>query len=72
MWAYVPASEQTSNLKAQPHMSTAPSPCLANTLPGAILQTIIARLATLFLAGADGDMTEAAHAAYTTARQASR
>ncbi len=39
------------------------APALAETFPGAILETIIARLATFFLAGADGDMTAARQAA---------
>ena len=46
-------------------MSPAPSiaPCLAKTLPGAILETILTRLGALFLAGAAGDMTAARQAA---------
>jgi hypothetical protein len=35
----------------------------ATTLPAAIVQTILARLAALFLTGADGDMTAAREAA---------
>jgi hypothetical protein len=44
-------------------MSTAPSPSLPKSFPGAILETIIAGLATLFLTGADGDLTAARQAA---------
>jgi hypothetical protein len=40
-----------------------PAPSLAKTLPGAILETIVTRLAALFLAGAAGDMTAARQAA---------
>jgi hypothetical protein len=40
-----------------------PTPSLAKTLPGAILETIVTRLAALFLAGAAGDMTTARQAA---------
>ena len=46
-------------------MSPAPSiaPCLAKTLPGTILETILTPLGALFLAGAAGDMTAARQAA---------
>jgi hypothetical protein len=57
--AYRDAHEQTSNDKAEP-MSAAPS--LAKTLPDAILETVVTRLAPLFLAGAAGDMTAARQA----------
>src|SRR5471030_1229833 len=36
---------------------------LATTLPAAILETILTRLAALFLTGAAGDLTAARHAA---------
>jgi hypothetical protein len=36
---------------------------LAKTLPAAILETVLKRLATLFLSGAGGDITTARHAA---------
>jgi hypothetical protein len=49
-----------SNDKAEP-MSL--SPCLAKTVPDAILETITIRLSALFLAGAAGDMTAARRAA---------
>ncbi len=39
------------------------APCLAKTLPDAILETIITPLSALFLAGAAGDMTAARQAA---------
>jgi hypothetical protein len=36
--------------------------CPSNTLPATILETILARVATLFLTGAGGDTTTARHA----------
>ena len=56
--------EQTSNDKAEPMSPRSlPAPCLAKTLPGAILETILIPLSALFLAGAAGDMTAARQAA---------
>jgi hypothetical protein len=50
-----------TNIERQPEATNRMS--LANALPGAVLETILTRLAALFLTGAAGDMTAARQAA---------